>query len=262
METNVPQQGFAKPGLTRVVMLLICATALLLTGCSEEALYNDLSERQANEMQAVLLQHSIEARKRRGDDGASWQLRVTRSDLPRALDVLNARGMPRMEYRNMGEMFERRGFVSSPLEERARFQHAVSQQLSNTFSRIDGVVEAHVHIALPERDRLATSPRESSASVVLIVEPDFRYEEVETRIRAIVTDAVEDLDNANRVTVVSFTRRMPPREAGSQDQTILAGQTQHQFNPLTLALLGAQMLLILVLLGLFLRRSRRANDGA
>ncbi len=250
-------------GPRRRYILLGCAVLLLLlTGCAEEALYNDLSERQANEMQAALLPHQIDVRKRRGDDGASWQIRVARSDLPRALEILNARGMPRAEYRDMGEMFERRGFVSSPLEERARFQHAVSQQLSKTFSRIDGVVEAHVHIALPERDRLATSPREASASVVLIVEPEFRYEEVEARIRAIVTDAVEDLDNANRVTVATFPRRMPAREAQHREQAVLTGSLQQGLGLPAIGVFVAQLIVIVVLSVLFLRRSRarRSSD--
>jgi type III secretion protein J len=49
----------------------------------------------------------------------------------------------------MGKVFKREGFVSSPLEERARLVHAMSQEIANTINNIDGVVTARVHLVVP-----------------------------------------------------------------------------------------------------------------
>lgn len=251
-------------GVGRTFQALSCVVGLvMLTGCSDEALYSDLSERQANQIQVALVERDIQARKRRSDDGSLWQVRVNRSDMPEALRVLGSRGLPRTEYRDMGQIFERRGFVSSPLEERARFQFAVAQQLSHTFSRIDGVIEAHVQVAMPERDRLSTNTVEPSASVVLIVEPDFRSEEVEARIRAIVTDAVEDLDNVDRVTVATFPRALPePVARRQQDDGILPASFPVSITLPTLLVLAGLILFIGVIFMVIrgIRRSRRAEE--
>jgi type III secretion protein J len=69
------------------------------------------------------------------------------------------------------------------------------------------VVDARVHIALPERNLLDDKPQSASASVVIIEQPGAHLESRETDIKAIVTDGIEGLRDVNRVTVKFFTRR-------------------------------------------------------
>jgi type III secretion protein J len=113
----------------------------------------------------------------------------------------------------MGDIFKKEGFVSSPLEERARYLYALSQELAQTLSLIDGVVSARVHVALPEHRPLDDAPRSASAAVAIIQEPDVDLSPLEIDIKAIITDGVEGLDDVNRVTVKFFTRRSQPGKA-------------------------------------------------
>jgi type III secretion protein J len=120
--------------------------------------------------------------------------------------VLGAAGLPRQALRTLGDVFPKESFVSSPLEERARYIFALSQEVQQTLMQLDGIVDARVHIALPERSLLDDKPQSASASVVIIERPGANLELRETDIKAIVTDGIEGLKDINRVTVKFFTR--------------------------------------------------------
>jgi type III secretion protein J len=187
-----------------IPMWLLCAG--VLAGCGDSPLYSDLTERQANEVQAALLSARIDAEKSKLAKSKGWAVSVPRPDIPRAMAVLNASGLPRQALRTLGDVFPKEGFVSSPLEERARYVFALSQEVERTLTQLDGVVEARVHIALPEHNVLDDQQDSASASVVIIQRPGAALESRVTDIKAIVTDGVEGLRDVNRVTVKFFTR--------------------------------------------------------
>jgi len=184
----------------------VLVIALLATGCARSPLYSDLTEAQANEVQATLLGAGIDARKDPMAKGKGWLISVGQGDIPRAVGVLSSAGLPREPLRTLGEVFPREGFVSSPLEERARYVFALSQEVEETLLQLDGVVGARVHIAMPEHNVLEDKPPSASASVVIIERPGADLEARETDIKAIVTDGIEGLTDINRVTVKFFTR--------------------------------------------------------
>jgi type III secretion protein J len=187
----------------------LALVALLLAGCSRAPLYSDLSEQQANDVQAALLEAGIDADKTHAGKGDQWAVSVAKGSVPAAMDALHSRGLPRPPFDSMGKIFRKDGFVSSPIEERARYLYALSQGLERTLQQIDGVVEARVHIALPERDVLDSEPQSGSASVVIIQRPGADLRDRETDIKAIVMDGVEGLRDVNRVTVKFFARQPP-----------------------------------------------------
>lgn len=180
-------------------IFLMCA--LTLVGCGQETLYSRLDEREANEMLAVLLNHDINARK--VGLGDSLELKTSRRDLPTAIALLSERGYPRQEFESLGEVFKREGFVSSPVEERARLLYALSQELAKTLSAIDGVVTARVHLAIPEQRVLSDEVKPSSASIFVKYIPGSAVAEQAALIKALVVNSIEGLPYDN-VTVTFF----------------------------------------------------------
>jgi type III secretion protein J len=193
--------------MRRATLWALLLAAGTLAACSKGPLYSDLTERQANEVQAALLSARISAQKVPMAKGTGWSVQVSSDEIPKAMAVLNAAGLPRQPLRSLADVFPKEGFVSSPLEERARYIYALSQEVEQTLMQLDGVVEARVHIALPERSLLDDKPQSASASVVIIEQPGANLEQRETDIKAIVTDGIEGLRDINRVTVKFFTRR-------------------------------------------------------
>ena len=188
---------------TRAVLCaLLCAMALtLLTACSDQELYSQLSERQANEMVALLRGRGIEADKQSQE--GHFSITTSRNDFAEAMRLLNAQGYPRETFDTMGKVFKKEGFVSSPLEERARLQHAMSQEISNTIASIDGVVAARVHLVVPERNPLIDKPQPAAAAVFIKYRPDVDLTAQIPQIKALVVNSIEGLAYDN-VTVALF----------------------------------------------------------
>lgn len=252
-------RGIRKPCVRVLNCLMMVA---LLSGCQDSLLYSALAEQSAVEVEAALLTAGIDVRKKPAGDGANWTLTVPREDLPRAVALLRDQGLPRIQNPSMGDVFKKEGFVSSPLEERARYLYALSQELSQTLMLIDGVVSARVHVALPDRRPLDDSQRSASASVAIIQEPDIDLSHLEIDIKAIITDGIEGLDDVNRVTVKFFSRRHQPASQLSE-QPLPERPPRHTLVPAGIA---ASLMLAVGGVGgmgaFMLGRRRRKEDSA
>lgn len=180
--------------------LLAASLILTVAGCSDQDVYGKLGESEANKMVAVLRQADISADKRQSGDG-EWSVSVAREDFPEAVRVLNASGLPENDFASLGEIFEKKGFVSSPVEERARLIYGLSQELSHTVSEIDGVVQARVHLAIPETAPLSDQTKPSSAAVFVKYQPGYDLPGRTGAIKALVTNSIEGL-SYDRVSVV------------------------------------------------------------
>ena len=200
MKVSQAVNGFA-PSVLALVL------ALALSACGEQALYSNLTERQANEMVAALRASGIPADKQVRD--GQFAVLTAGDQFGPAMRQLAAQGLPRESFDTLGKVFKREGFVSSPLEERARLQHAMSQEIANTLAQIDGVVTARVHLVVPERNPLADKPQPAAASVFIKHRHDRDLASQATQIKALVVNGVPGLSYDN-VTVALFPADAAP----------------------------------------------------
>jgi type III secretion protein J len=178
---------------TRLGPLLL----LLLAGCSGEELFHGLDERQANELLVALEEAGLSGGKRR-EDGAEggWTVEVRGADAGQARRVLAERELPRSRTPGFADLFEGGGMVPTPLEEHARYLHALSGELSRTVEALDGVVEARVHLGLPQEDPLRPGEsRAPRAAVLLRCRPAAcaAVRPLEPAIRALISGAADGL---------------------------------------------------------------------
>ncbi|MBP1127635.1 MULTISPECIES: type III secretion system inner membrane ring lipoprotein SctJ [Pseudomonas] len=189
----------------RLSTLLFLSLALMLTGCGESVeLHRNISEQEANEIIAELADKQIRAQKIQGKDGVA--VRVKASDINRAVRTLDAVGLPKVARSTLGQIFRKEGVISTPLEERARYIYALSQELEATLSNIDGVVVARVHVVLPERIAPGEPVQPASASVFIKHDPRLDPDNINARVRRMVASSLPGMasaiDNTVKLTVV------------------------------------------------------------
>lgn len=197
--------------MVQITGLLIFVAAVL--GCNESSLYTNLKEEDAVEMQAILLRQGIDCEKVIGAEN-KWELKVSKNHFAEAVEILNGYGYPKDEFANMGDMFEKKGMVSSPLEERIRYIYALSQEVAQTLTKIDGVITARVHIVLPENDPLSEYFQPSSASVFIKHRQTLDIQSHIHQIKQLVINSIEGL-SYDKVSVITFPSSLiyaEPRE--------------------------------------------------
>ena len=168
------------------------------------------------------------------------------ADLARATKVLAAQGLPRAPGARMGDVFKKESLISSPLEERARYIYALSQELETTLTQIDGVVVARVHVVLPEKVAPGEPVQPPSAAVFIKHLPSLEPDAIGFRVKQLVARSIPGLgaqgtDRVSAVFVVADA--VPQRPPEPQDRT-------------TEMVTAAVMLVLAVAtaLGLYLRR--------
>lgn len=207
--------------LARKMRPALIGLCLLLAACGQAELYSKLTETQANEMIAVLQSAGISATKKEaGDKG--WVLQTDKGDFSRAVEVLHSQGYPREEFASLGTVFKREGLVSSPTEEKARLVYGMSQELSHTISEIDGVVQARVHLVMPDDKPLAETGQPASASVFIKYRPGTNIDAQIGKVKALVVNSIEGLSYDN-VSVETFPAQpLPGAQPGAKGGVIAA----------------------------------------
>jgi type III secretion protein J len=186
----------------------LCTLVLTLAACRID-LHTQLSEQDANEMLDALLSAGIDAGKEPAGDRV-FNVQVAESQIPDALRVARERGLPRQRLSDLGVLFKKEGLVSTPAEERVRFQHGVAQELSATLMQIDGVVWARVHPVLPANDPLADKVKPSSASVFIKHDPNAKVDVLAPMIRNLVMRGIEGL-NGDSIALTFVATDAPAR---------------------------------------------------
>jgi len=174
----------------RVVVVLF--GVLLLQACQED-LYSGLDERQANQMISELSKHGVQAGRKAAKNG-SLTITVEEDKFAAAVQVLEASGLPEAHFASLGDVFKSNGLVSSPTQERAQFVYAMSQELSNTVSQMDGIRTARVHVDLPENETRRGSNKQASAAVFVRYTPDVDIESMIPKIKSLVAGSISGLD--------------------------------------------------------------------
>ncbi|GAB4201313.1 MAG: hypothetical protein OHK0013_13150 [Sandaracinaceae bacterium] len=251
-------------------MLVPCGVTLLVTllvGCSAE-LERGLDEAQADAIVVALDAHGIGATKEAeagGGDEPRFVIRVAPDDVAPALAVMRAEGLPRQPDPGLDEVFGEGGLVPTATEERARWTAALAGELAQSIERIDGVLDARVHLALPQSERLALdAPRPRARASVLVRHRGDVAPYDESAIRRLVAGAVQDLAPED-VAVVAVPSPPPPsgERQLSQVGPFSVGRSSATGLKVTLGtLLATNVLLALGLALVYARAARLARATA
>jgi type III secretion protein J len=172
--------------------LVLVATCLALSAC-QTTLRSDLSELEANHL-LVALDAAAIAGSKVAQSGARdrYQIEVASSSATRALAVLEAQ---RVQPAAPGfeQLYTGTGMWTTPDQERARYANAVAGELARSIERLEGVLDARVHLALPAHPQALDERAPEPKAAVLIRRAQRAAPIDEKLVRALVAGAVDGL---------------------------------------------------------------------
>lgn len=235
-----------------------------LAGCGGQIeLVSGLSEAEANEVLGALLNAAVSANKVHSKEGVNIQ--VEQSRVARAIEVLREQGLPRQRHSRMGDVFKKENLISSPLEERARYLYALSQELEQTLSQIDDVVSARVHVVLPERVGPGDPTVPSSASVFIKYRRGSTVESVVPQVRTLVANSISGLSEDKVSIVLVPARQVNGVGSPLQWDTVLFFRVEQDSAPglraLLLTLIAGITLAMAALLFVFFQRNLQQGQA-
>lgn len=256
-----------EPARRWLPLLLLLALA---AGCGKLPLYSGLSEQESNEMMALLLENGIEVDKAVEKEGVT--LSIPANKAPLAVNLLYSNGYPRQQYTNVNEVFSDSGLVTTDFERKARFNYALAQEISDTLSRIDGIIFAKVHLSAPddEKKRAPLPGRQVdegkiSAAVFVKYNPEYNLDSEIPQIKLLVSSSVNNLEYqdvsvslspARRKNVIDILAREDLRTVGGINLRIDAGSL-----PRFHLLAGFVALVVAALVACIIVLLRRVQQG-
>lgn len=178
----------------RFSYLICCISILSCCGNGKVAILQGLTQNAANQVIVKLGSNNIEA-SRLLEKGGTYSVMIDSNNRVAALTLLEQNGLPEKPVVTLGDEFQKDGFISSPLEEQARFIYALEAQITDMISLIDGVSNVSVQITLPppSDNMLQAENIKSAASVLIKFRPGYHLEVYTTRIKQLVANAVPGL---------------------------------------------------------------------
>ena len=202
------------------------------------------------------------------DDGDRWAVTVPSSQRVDAWELLQKEGFPRRTEGGFGDFYPGGGLIPTATEERIVLQYATARELQASLLRVDGIIDANVHLVLPEKPRvqMSGSARAEPRASVLVQwrlsdgEPPLDQEE----IRQLVSGGVEELA-PEQVHVVMSPVATPQRDEAAPELVqvgpIAVAPSSQNLLQIMILLMGAVIIALASGLVFVVFRARR-NKGA
>ena len=170
---------------------LFLLAAICLTVACKEQLYTGLTEKEANQMQALLLSNDVNVSKEM-DKSGNMTLSVEKEDFVRAITILNNNGFPKKKFADIEVIFPPSQLVASPSQENAKINYLKEQDIERLLSNIPGVsLNVNNNESQP-----------SSAAVLVISSPEVNLAPSVIQIKNLVKNSVDDLKLENISVVI------------------------------------------------------------
>jgi type III secretory pathway lipoprotein EscJ len=135
-------------------VFVLCGFALVLAGCSSTPVADDVNQREANEIVAVLGKNKIQASLVKGRGSrARYSVVVQESDFANAAAVLSRLGLPADKKPSFQDLTAGNGIIPPSREvEALRLDRAISSELEDIFRARSDIASASVLVRMHSRE--------------------------------------------------------------------------------------------------------------
>ncbi len=192
----------------------IIAIAILFAfvSCGGVALYQNLSEEDANEILVLLSENGIKAVKKTEtrQNEVSWSILVPDKDMARARGLLMQHNLPRKRELGLTGVYKEKGLIPTPDEQKARYILALKGEIINSLERIPEIVDADVVLNIPSKEEFATTEEKMKQRPTASVIVKFKTSEsgipqlTEAKLQEFVANSVEGMSPRDVTVVLSY----------------------------------------------------------
>lgn len=233
-----------------IKILLIISFIELLAGCDTPILLSHLSQRQSNEVLAILQEHGIEAL-RKQDSKQGDSIKVSAHDFVFAVELLHQYNLPTKEPIEIIQAFPNDSLVASPQAERTRLLSLIEQRLEQSLLIIPDIINARVHVSYPlNSHNLLKQIQKVSCLVTYSGNEDEKL--IMNKIKLFLTGSFIDT-NYDSVSVVILN------QPSSQQQIYNPKPILNMNLVLFITIILASFILITLLIFIYLRRYNLKN---
>jgi flagellar M-ring protein FliF len=186
-------------------------------------LYGSLSDQDASQVLESLQKANIDYHV----DPNSGAVMVASAKVHEARMNLAAEGLPRSANSGFSILNEEQKLGTSQFMEKARYQHALENELVMSIMKVKAVKAARVHLALPKESVFLRNRKSASASVLLELYPGRRLEVGQVAaIANLVASSVPNLE-LSKVSIIDQHGHLMSQNQSSANLAVTASQFQY-----------------------------------
>jgi flagellar M-ring protein FliF len=186
-------------------------------------LYGSLSDQDASQVIESLQKSNIEYHV----DTNTGAVMVASSKVHEARMKLATEGLPKSANSGFSILNEEQKLGTSQFMEKARYQHALENELAMSISQLKAVKAARIHLALPKESVFLRNRKAASASVLLDLYPGHRLEVGQVAaIANLVSSSVPSLELSN-ISIVDQNGHLMSQNQSSAELAMTSSQFQY-----------------------------------
>ncbi|MFB5172768.1 type III secretion inner membrane ring lipoprotein SctJ [Erwinia amylovora] len=186
-----------------VHIFFVIISAGLLSACNNQKLLENLTQEQANQVLAILLQHNISAQKS-GAAKEGYAINISQQENTVALSIINQYQLPWSADIEIGQAFPESALVATPNAEQTRVLSLLEQRLGQSLRVINQVVNARVHISYPGlRSDKGNKTAVNHVGVLISYKGDIDDNLFISQIKSFIKNSLNDVRYEN-ISVVLF----------------------------------------------------------
>ncbi len=194
------------------IFLFVCLS--LNVACRKVALHQGLDEVEVDEILVLLHENGIEAQKELEENTQSqvqtWKITVNQELAPQARQILIANNLPRKKALGLSGVYQEKGLIPTPDEQKARFLLALKGEIINSLHKIPGVVDVDVVLNVPDSDEFSTTTMVQKRPTASVIVRTTNLESVtqtvtESKIQKFVANTIPNMDPNDVAVIISRT---------------------------------------------------------
>jgi type III secretion protein J len=180
-------------------LAIVAFLALTQTACLKSELGTGLTEAEAQEIIVLLKRHGLNGQRSfvaKGKDSGSWTVHVSggNHNLVVAWRILQENGLPRQRVKGLDDVFSASGLIPTASEEKAKLLVGLTGEITRTLKSIEGVVDARVHVVLPDNSPLLDRSQWSATTASVLLKHKGNQPPVsEADVKSLVAKGVQGL---------------------------------------------------------------------